>query len=55
METVEELIDTTRVSRSKSFRISLPKRVAERMEANQDDIIGFYSNGNGEVVIRKLR
>lgn len=55
MEKVEELIDTTRVSRSRSFRISLPKRVAERLNAAQDDIIGFYSNDSGEIVLKKLR
>lgn len=54
MENNGTLLETTRVSRSRSFRISLPKRVAERMKVTQDDIIGFYSNENGEIVIRKL-
>lgn len=54
MENNGTLLETTRVSRSRSFRISLPKRVAEKMDVSQDDIIGFYSSNNGDIVIRKL-
>ncbi len=54
MEKVQELIDTTRVSRSRSYRISLPRRVAERLGASRDDILGFYCNESGDIVIRKL-
>jgi len=54
MENASTLLETTRVSRSRSFRISLPKRVADRMDVGPDDIIGFYSNESGEIVIRKL-
>lgn len=54
MEENNTLLETTRVSRSKSFRISLPRRVADRMEVGPDDIIGFYSNSSGEIIIRKL-
>ncbi len=54
MENDGILLETTRVSRSRSFRISLPRRVAEKMDVGPDDIIGFYSNNNGDIVIRKL-
>ncbi len=48
------LIDTTRVSRSSSLRMSLPKRVADKLEIGPDDIIGFYLDGDGSVLIRRL-
>lgn len=48
------LVETTRVSRSRSLRMSLPKRVAERLSIGPDDIVGFYSDVNGDIRIRKL-
>ncbi len=50
----EVLLDTTRVSNSRSLRISVPKRVAERIKVTSNDIIGFYWNSDGEVIIKKL-
>lgn len=55
MEGNGTLIETTRVSNSRSLRMSLPKRIAEKLLVGPDDIIGFYSNDNGEIIIRKLR
>lgn len=48
------LVETTRVSNSKSLRMSLPKRIAERLNIGPDDIVGFYSDESGDVVIKKL-
>lgn len=48
------LVETTRVSKSKSLRMSLPKRIAERLGVGPEDIVGFYSTEDGMVCIRKL-
>lgn len=48
------LVETTRVSKSRSLRMSLPRRIAEKLAIGPDDIIGFYTNISGEIVIRKL-
>ncbi len=50
----DKLLDTVRVSKSSSLRISLPKRVATKIRVGSEDIIGFYLNKEGEVVIRKM-
>lgn len=48
------LIETTRVSRSSSLRMSLPRRVADRLEIGPDDIVGFYQDGDGHIVLKRL-
>lgn len=48
------LLETTRVSNSRSLRISLPRRVAEKISVEVGDIIGFYETIDGEIKIRKL-
>ena len=55
MENEHVLLDTTRISKSKSLRMSLPKRVAARLGVGQEDILGFFVNGSNEIVIRKLK
>ncbi len=49
-----KLIDTSRVSRTSSLRMSLPKRVADKLSILPDDIVGFYTDGDGTIVIRRL-
>lgn len=49
------LLETTRLSKSKSLRMSLPKRIASKLEVGPEDIIGFYVNEDGTVIIKKLR
>jgi len=48
------LVETTRVSNSSSLRMSLPRRIADRIEAGEGDIIGFYQSESGDILIRKL-
>ena len=55
MENEHVLLDTTRISKSKSLRMSLPKRVAARLCVGQEDILGFYVNDSNEIVIKKLK
>lgn len=55
MEQRLDLIDTARVSNSKSLRMSMPRRIAEKLGAGAKDIIGFYVTANGDIVIRKLQ
>ena len=55
MENEQVLLDTTRISKSKSLRMSLPKRVAARLHVGQEDILGFYVNGSDEIVIKKMK
>ncbi|WP_144940063.1 AbrB/MazE/SpoVT family DNA-binding domain-containing protein [Paenibacillus sp. 32O-W] len=38
-----------------SLGVSLPKRLAERLEVSQGDEIEFIENDHGEVVLKKLR
>ncbi len=54
MEGNGTLLETTRVSRSRSLRMSLPKRIAQKLLVGPDDIVGFYSDENGNIIIRKL-
>lgn len=51
------IIDVTHVSsRGSSYRITLPRKVADtiRLESD-DDIVVFYKEEDGRVVIEKLR
>ena len=50
----DKIIAVTRTSRKESsFRITLPKEVAEKLKVSKSDHIGFYEVG-GEIVIRKI-
>lgn len=41
----KKLIDVTHISsRGSSFRITLPKRVINRLDLKDDDIIAFYED-----------
>lgn len=49
-----QLIVVTHVSkRGVSFRITLPKKAAESLNANVSDIIGFYQEDGG-VFVKKM-
>ena len=50
----DKLITVTRTSNhGSSLRITLPKEIAEKLNASQSDHIGFYEV-NGEIVVRKI-
>ena len=53
MNTEKELIEITRASkRGSSFRITLPKKIAEKLLVGEGQFLGFYLE-NGKVVIDK--
>lgn len=48
------LLDVTHASRrGTSLRISLPKKVSDRLGIKPEDIIGFYTDGE-KIIIRKV-
>lgn len=51
------IIDVTHVSsRGSSYRITLPRRVAESIDLEgADDIVVFYRYDDGRIVIDKLK
>lgn len=50
-----QLIDISHVSkRGSSLRITIPKKVAEAMELNEEEIVGFYLD-QGKVIVEKIR
>ena len=50
-----QLIEVTHVSkREASFRITVPKKVAEILNVKSGDIVGFYEE-NGNIVLRKMK
>lgn len=55
LRNVTKLIDTARVSKSGSMRISVPARVSSLIEVGPGDIIGFYADEDGEIIIRRLK
>ncbi len=49
-----KILDTTHISsRGSSFRITLSKKVINKMDLKEDDIITFVEK-DGEVVLRKM-
>ena len=49
-----QLIEILHVSkRGASFRITIPKKAAESLNANAGDIIGFYQE-DGRVFVKKM-
>lgn len=54
MNATKELIDITRTSkRGTSLRITLPKRIAEKLLIGEGEFLGFYIEGN-RVVVEKI-
>ena len=50
----DKIIAVTRKSKSGfSFRMTLPKEVAEKLNVSESEHIGFYEV-NGEIVVRKI-
>ena len=50
----DKLIAVIKISkRGSSLRITLPKEIAEKLNASQSDHIGLYEV-NGEIVVRKI-
>ena len=48
------LLDVTHASRrGTSLRISLPKKISDRLGIKPEDIIGFYTDGE-RIVIKKV-
>lgn len=46
----KKLIDVTHISsRGSSYRITLPKRVINRLDLKDDDIIAFYEDGGVKI------
>lgn len=54
MSKSEVLLDTVRVSKSSSLRISIPRRVASKLKVDPESIIGFYLDADGDIIIRRL-
>lgn len=51
------ILDVAHVtSRGKSFRITLPKKIAETLQLDgNDDIVVFLKEDNGSVVLEKMK
>lgn len=48
------LVDITHVSRrGSSLRITIPKRVQEKLGIKEEDILGFYEE-NGKIVLKRV-
>ena len=53
MNAKKELIDITRTSkRGTSLRITLPKRIAEKLLIKEGEFLGFYGEGDKVIVER---
>lgn len=51
---MSKLVDVSHVSRrGTSFRITVPRNVAEKIGAQEQDIVGFYEEG-GRVLLKKM-
>ena len=49
-----QLIEVSHVSRrGSSLRITIPKKVQEKLGVKEEDILGFYEE-DGKVVLRKM-
>ncbi len=49
-----QLLDVSHVSkRGTSLRITLPRKVQEKLGIGESDIVGFYLD-DGKVIVRKL-
>ena len=56
-ENARKIIDVTHISsRGASYRITLPKKVATQLSlTSEDDIIVFYKEDQGKIVLDKLK
>ncbi|MCW6170843.1 MAG: AbrB/MazE/SpoVT family DNA-binding domain-containing protein [Thermoplasmatales archaeon] len=53
MDTKSEIIDISRTSKSgESLRITLPKRIAEKLSIKEGEFVGFYVEGDKVIVER---
>lgn len=51
---MQQLIDVSHISkRGTSLRMTLPKKVQERIGVKEEDILGFYEE-NGKILLRKM-
>lgn len=49
-----KLIDVSPTSkRGNSLRITIPKRVQEKLDVKEEDIVGFYEE-NGKIILKKM-
>ncbi len=49
-----QLVEVTHVSkRGSSIRITIPKKVQEKLGVKDEDIVGFYEE-NGHIILRKI-
>jgi bifunctional DNA-binding transcriptional regulator/antitoxin component of YhaV-PrlF toxin-antitoxin module len=46
-----KLLGTSTVS--KGFKTTIIKRVAEKLDLNEGDLIAYYEGENGDIIIRK--
>ncbi len=50
-----KLLEIVKISkRGTSLRITLPKKVAEKLSIGSEEFLGFYSV-NGEIVVRRIK
>lgn len=51
------ILDVAHVtSRGKSYRITLPKKIAEKLKLNgEDDIVVFLKEEDGSVILEKMK
>ena len=55
MNDTNDLVDVTRTSKkSTSLRITLPKKIAERLSIREGEFLGFYEK-NGVIYLKKIR
>ena len=51
---MQQLVDVSHVSkRGSSLRMTLPKKVQEKMGVKEEDILGYYEE-NGKIVLKKM-
>lgn len=50
-----QLVDTTHVSkRGTSLRVSVPQKVAELLGISFDEVVGFYVDEDGRIVLKRM-
>ncbi len=51
---MQQLIDISHLSkRGSSLRMTVPKKVQEKLGVKEEDIVGFYEEG-GKIFLRKM-
>ena len=54
MNSTNDLVDVTRTSKKgTSLRITLPKRIAERLSIKEGEFLGFYEK-DGVIYLKKI-